>query len=84
MESVTFVKGSGYGSRKKVKRGWGVVESKGERWATDESKFGHASLEKMGWDKTKGLGKGQQGVMRFFVRVGAPAGTHTCVNGVQA
>ena len=31
----------------------------GNLWANDENKFGHKLMEKMGWEKGKGLGANQ-------------------------
>ena len=35
----------------------------GNLWANDENKFGHKLMEKMGWEKGKGLGANQDGMV---------------------
>ncbi len=62
MAEVTFVKDSGY--RRTRKRAWGTQVSTGSKWEADETNFGAVSLEKMGWEKGKGLGSKQQGAWR--------------------
>ena len=36
-----------------------IVRLEGNLWANDENKFGHKLMEKMGWEKGKGLGANQ-------------------------
>lgn len=62
MAEVTFVKDSGY--RRTRKRAWGSQVNAGSKWEKEESNFGAVSLEKMGWEKGKGLGANQQGTWR--------------------
>lgn len=45
-------------NRRKAK--W-TLNPRGNLWSQDESKFGQKMLEKMGWEKGKGLGANQQG-----------------------
>ena len=36
-----------------------TINLEGNLWANDENKFGHKLMEKMGWEKGKGLGANQ-------------------------
>ena len=38
-----------------------TLNPRGNLWANDESKFGQKSMEKMGWEKGKGLGANENG-----------------------
>ena len=40
----------------------------GNLWANDENKFGHKLMEKMGWEKGKGLGANQVNCKKNRVR----------------
>uniref|UniRef100_A0A667X204 G-patch domain-containing protein n=1 Tax=Myripristis murdjan TaxID=586833 RepID=A0A667X204_9TELE len=42
------------------KQKWSV-DPRNTAWTNDDSKFGQKMLERMGWSKGKGLGKGEQG-----------------------
>merc|ERR1719153_1905907 len=39
------------------------MNPRGNLWANDENKFGHKLMEKMGWEKGKGLGAKQTGMV---------------------
>ena len=38
-----------------------TLNPRGNLWANDESKFGQKLMEKMGWEKGKGLGANENG-----------------------
>jgi len=40
-----------------------TLNPRGNLWANDENKFGHKLMEKMGWEKGKGLGANQDGMV---------------------
>jgi len=40
-----------------------TLNPRGNLWANDENKFGHKLMEKMGWEKGKGLGANQDGIV---------------------
>ena len=47
----------------------------GNLWANDENKFGHKLMEKMGWEKGKGLGANQVNCKKMRYAVKKKSGT---------
>uniref|UniRef100_A0A0K2UC25 PIN2/TERF1 interacting, telomerase inhibitor 1 [Xenopus laevis] n=1 Tax=Lepeophtheirus salmonis TaxID=72036 RepID=A0A0K2UC25_LEPSM len=52
-------------SDKKRKAKWSL-NPRGHLWTQDESKFGQKMLEKLGWEKGKGLGAKKQGITEII------------------
>ena len=46
-----------------------TLNPRGNLWANDESKFGQKLMEKMGWEKGKGLGAKENGRVEVYTLI---------------